>query len=148
MVLFWWNLLLVLFLLFCLLVFLVWWRFNNVGFWRCGWVLVLLVLCCSCCFCSCCCVFVLFLFLLLCVRVVLVLFMSVGSSSVLFVCVVSNYLLCWGCVLRLCSVKELGSRLFKVPLNPLVVHCSAFWSVLFVFVLICLSFWCCVLSRD
>ena len=84
--------------------------------------------------------FVLFLFLLLCVRVVLVLFMSVGSSSVLFVCVVSNYLLCWGCVLRLCSVKELGSRLFKVPLNPLVVHCSAFWSVLFVFVLICLSF--------
>jgi len=60
----------------------------------------------------------------------------------LFVSYPSVCLLCCGCMLGMCSVKGLGSRLFKVSLtlSPLVVHCYAFWYVLFVFVLPCLCF--------
>jgi len=77
----------------------------------------------------------------------LVLSVYVRSSSVLFVCVVSRCLLCCGCVFRLCYVNGLESRRFYLSLNPLVVHCSAFWHVLFVFVLMCLCLRCYVLSR-
>ena len=55
-------------------------------------------------------------------------------SFVCLCCFSLLVLLCCGCVFRLCFVNGLGSRRFYVSLNPLVVHCSTFWHVLFVFV--------------
>ena len=66
----------------------------------------------------------------------------------LFVMFPAVCLLCCGCVLGLCSVMGLGSRLFKVSLNPLVIHCSAalFWLCLLCFVVFVFHVLCFVLG--